>query len=623
MNQLGTILVIDDDHNILRLFTAVLEMAGHRARPADSGELALAAISAEAPDLILLDLSLAGMDGRAVCQAIKADPASAGIPIIFLSGSTAPDDRLSCLRLGACDFIVKPCHNEELLLRIQQHLEHRRLHLAAANQMDHLRRINQRLQAETQARRNATQALEQREELLRSMADIAHLGGWSIDLLTGAVAWTEETRRIHQAPAGFTPQTIDEGLAFYLESSRSRLRVALDQAMTTGHPFDLELDLKALDGHIIPVRVIGRPRRDGDRVTALHGTFQDVTSTRKTATIHRSQEDRFRQILEAIPHPIIITREEDGRIIALNHRYSSLVGLEPVACIGRTVIELQVLPDPGFRQHLLQRLQDEGGHGILEIPIRIADGTITAARCRVARIEAGRERQLLTIVETLVETPKAPRNDGPTTTAGLPSGAWDLGLRASQARLLAATTQEAQDLLQDLAPMLTQLRLQGRDRPVLVDGLTRLEHHLTKARSLLHDVDLQLPEEADQALIIGPFMDRLIKASAPLAREKGCSVVLDPTQVDPDPAGTISMRSAGVLVHGITYAIEHSPPAGSVVIHWSFPANTFVAEIDYDGLPSDDHSPWVTTFGNAGDQELRHEARPDGGACLIISFPLP
>lgn len=123
MNVRRTILVVDDTPESLRVLAGILQPEGYTVRPANSGELALASIGAQPPDLILLDIRMPGIDGFEVCRRLKADEATRNIPIIFQSAATDLADRLEGLRLGAVDYISKPFQREELLARVKTHLE--------------------------------------------------------------------------------------------------------------------------------------------------------------------------------------------------------------------------------------------------------------------------------------------------------------------------------------------------------------------------------------------------------------------------------------------------------------------------------------------------------------------
>jgi len=133
-----TILVVEDDHDLLRLLGDTLTGQGYLVQFADSGEMALASVVASPPDLILLDIMMPGMNGFEVLRWLKARDASCDIPIIFLSAHNQAVQRVKGLKLGAIDFISKPFETEELQARVRTHLEAHRLRLRIEQQRDEL-----------------------------------------------------------------------------------------------------------------------------------------------------------------------------------------------------------------------------------------------------------------------------------------------------------------------------------------------------------------------------------------------------------------------------------------------------------------------------------------------------
>src|ERR1017187_6301350 len=127
MTSPGKILIVDDSEESLKLLSGTLSAEGYDVRPADSGELALAAAAMSPPEVILLDMRMPGMSGLEVCKELKSRVECRDIPVIFLSASLDFEDRLEGLESGAVDFLNKPFRREELLARLRTHLELARL----------------------------------------------------------------------------------------------------------------------------------------------------------------------------------------------------------------------------------------------------------------------------------------------------------------------------------------------------------------------------------------------------------------------------------------------------------------------------------------------------------------
>jgi two-component system phosphate regulon response regulator PhoB len=119
------ILIVDDEPDAIELIEFNLKNAGFKVASAVDGPEALRKARAFAPDLIVLDLMLPGMDGLEVCKLLRKDPETASIAIIIVTAKAAEIDRVLGLEMGADDYITKPFSPRELVLRIKKQLKHR------------------------------------------------------------------------------------------------------------------------------------------------------------------------------------------------------------------------------------------------------------------------------------------------------------------------------------------------------------------------------------------------------------------------------------------------------------------------------------------------------------------
>jgi two-component system alkaline phosphatase synthesis response regulator PhoP len=109
-----TVLIVDDEPKIQRIAREYFESAGFAAQTVADGEAALASARADEPDLVVLDLSLPGMDGLDVCRQLRK---TSNVPILMLTARDAESDKLVGLELGADDYITKPFSPKELVAR--------------------------------------------------------------------------------------------------------------------------------------------------------------------------------------------------------------------------------------------------------------------------------------------------------------------------------------------------------------------------------------------------------------------------------------------------------------------------------------------------------------------------
>ncbi|AEF95141.1 two component transcriptional regulator, winged helix family [Desulfotomaculum nigrificans CO-1-SRB] len=116
------ILVVDDEQPIRELVKYNLEREGFEVLLAGDGNTGLDMARTEAPDLIILDIMLPGMDGLSVCRTLHQEPATRAIPIIMLSARGEEVDKVLGLELGADDYITKPFSPRELIARVKARL---------------------------------------------------------------------------------------------------------------------------------------------------------------------------------------------------------------------------------------------------------------------------------------------------------------------------------------------------------------------------------------------------------------------------------------------------------------------------------------------------------------------
>lgn len=126
-NNPPVILAVDDNPRNLQLITSLLSQKGYKVVVANSGENALKYLMLKKPDLILLDIMMPGMSGYEVCEEISKNPDLVGVPVIFLTAKSELNDVVTGFRLGAVDYITKPFRGEEVIARIETHLELRRV----------------------------------------------------------------------------------------------------------------------------------------------------------------------------------------------------------------------------------------------------------------------------------------------------------------------------------------------------------------------------------------------------------------------------------------------------------------------------------------------------------------
>jgi len=115
-----TVMVVDDDADILDVTRLALEGGGYRVLPTRSGPEALRTLEESRPDLILLDINMPDMDGWQVLRTLKVDERTSSIPVAMFSIKMEVRDRLHGIQEGAFDYIIKPFSTDDLLRRVRR-----------------------------------------------------------------------------------------------------------------------------------------------------------------------------------------------------------------------------------------------------------------------------------------------------------------------------------------------------------------------------------------------------------------------------------------------------------------------------------------------------------------------
>ncbi|MBW4507831.1 MAG: response regulator [Scytonematopsis contorta HA4267-MV1] len=168
-----TILVIDDSPTNLEVLHDTLVNAGYEVLVEMDGFSAIEQVKTNSPDLILLDIMMPKIDGYETCRRLKNDPRTRNVPIIFITALSETLDKVKGLKLGAVDYITKPFQQEEIIARIQVHLQLRKLNLELDSQKQLL---EQRVQERTAELSEAFEELKRVQLQLVQSEKISSLG---------------------------------------------------------------------------------------------------------------------------------------------------------------------------------------------------------------------------------------------------------------------------------------------------------------------------------------------------------------------------------------------------------------------------------------------------------------
>lgn len=160
------VLIIDDVPVNLSLLEGILLERQFEVASFPRGRLALAAMETNPPDLVLLDVSMPEMNGYEVCAAMRQNPLLKDIPVLFLSAANEEADKLRGFQAGGMDFITKPFHVEEVLARVNTHIQLARSRRDIAEKNRALEALTAELRAQNEALKSAFAQIKVLKEFL-------------------------------------------------------------------------------------------------------------------------------------------------------------------------------------------------------------------------------------------------------------------------------------------------------------------------------------------------------------------------------------------------------------------------------------------------------------------------
>lgn len=170
---MNLILIVDDNPANLGVLSEALAVGGFEVAVATNGESAIKQAQHNPPNLILLDVQMPGIDGFETCERLKSDPATVEIPVIFMTALAEAADKVRGLQAGAVDYITKPFQQEEVLARVNVHLQIQNLNRQLMEQNRALKDLTENLEQKVIER---SQALQQTQLQLVQQEKLSSLG---------------------------------------------------------------------------------------------------------------------------------------------------------------------------------------------------------------------------------------------------------------------------------------------------------------------------------------------------------------------------------------------------------------------------------------------------------------
>lgn len=227
------VLLVDDTPFNLDFLLDNLEEANYHVIVAENGHSALERIQYVKPDIILLDAMMPDMDGFTTCRRLKADPATADIPVIFLTSLTDTTDKVRGFEAGGVDYITKPLQIEEVLARISTHLTIRQLQSELQGENE---RLEKRVAERTIALREEVEQRKRNEAEKSKLLDVV---GRQSEQLREMTNWLIMSQKNHYANTVLVlREQVEQNLSmltFHLQSLHSFYQGKLIQEQIYAH----------------------------------------------------------------------------------------------------------------------------------------------------------------------------------------------------------------------------------------------------------------------------------------------------------------------------------------------------------------------------------------------------
>ena len=211
---------------------------------------------------------------------------------------------------------------------------------------DHGRPLLHSVGRDVTDRVHAEHALRERESLLDRTGRAAGVGGWQLDVETGTLVWSAQTRRIHEVPDDYRP-TLEAAIAFYAPEARAKLESAVAVGMRDGKPWDLELPFTTALGRHLWVRAVGEVEFEDGTPVRLVGALQDITERHLLQERLLASEQFVRRLTDSLPVRIGYV-DANGHFRFMNDALCRRFGRPRDELLNRTTAEITGAADPAI-----------------------------------------------------------------------------------------------------------------------------------------------------------------------------------------------------------------------------------------------------------------------------------
>lgn len=372
------ILIVDDTPASLQLLSRILTEHGYRVRPASSGSLALRSAAAKAPDLILLDVKMPGMDGFEVCRRLKAEERTRRIPVVFVSAMDESAEKVKGFAAGGLDYIAKPFETEEVLARVRIHLRMRELteHLEQLirERTGELVETNNKLQLEIVEHTEAEESLRVSQQRLQLAARAGNIGIWEWDVAKNELIWDDRMYALYNLRREDFHGAYEAWSRTVHPDDRTHINGEIQAALRGEREYAAEFRIVRSDGTVRIISAASQTIRDQDG-TALRmiGTNIDITEHKLAEEGKKRQAEFLQLMIDTIPSPVFY-KDRHGRYLSCNRAFESFYGITREQIAGKTVFDIAPKDLAEVYKQTDDELFNHPGMQIYEAGFMSADG---------------------------------------------------------------------------------------------------------------------------------------------------------------------------------------------------------------------------------------------------------
>ncbi len=294
----GKILIVDDDPMNVELLVDKIGAGSYRITTANNGAACLQMLQQESPDLILLDIMMPEMNGYEVCHRIKSNPATAGIPVLFITALSDSDDKVKGLEAGAVDYITKPFDDHEVFARIETHLSLKHAQEALKDQnrvldekvrarTSELVKSNELLKKEIADRKQTQEMLRESEAKSRAIVDALPDSVFEISREGIIISCKGSVSHLHLEPESIIGQSIYQIYPSEIaDVTMKNIQATLKSSATHIVEYELaaENERRVYESRMVKIASSG-----------VLGITRDITEKKQVEEALREREEKLRE----------------------------------------------------------------------------------------------------------------------------------------------------------------------------------------------------------------------------------------------------------------------------------------------------------------------------------------